>query len=356
MTRVSEMAEHWFGLCRKAPVLPVAQAGIGFLPASVCEGQPDGRAGGSGAIRRGIGSAISGMRILNRNRQLLGFTLLIGLVMAGTIVIQGALSYLNWILSYETGLRYFLSFIIEFATLFCLVILLAGLVMSIAQKREGAASFAEGLYGVKKFIPVILLWSGILALAGMLLSRVFFYPGGLFSSFGPVVISMLTQYPFPLDLNPSTFAEVPGYGGRSFLFWTYPYGLENALEFLVINLLLVIATLYVVPLVVLEQKSLREAVVGSFALMKRTWIEIITCTVLFSIIVYGVFLTYLLVQAAHGMATPPQLLYDRPTVLWLASGVIYYLILTATALVVATVGGIASLELFRHAALQEAAE
>ena len=62
-----------------------------------------------------------------------------------------------------------LNFIIEFFTLFFLVFLLAGLVMSVSSKKSGHVSFFEGLTGAKKYINAIVLWSVVLALAGMLL-------------------------------------------------------------------------------------------------------------------------------------------------------------------------------------------
>ena len=70
---------------------------------------------------------------------------------------------------------YGLDFFIEFATLFCLVFLLAGLVLSISSKKDGSASFFEGLAGAKKYLKAIFLWSVVLALAGMLLFRIYFY-------------------------------------------------------------------------------------------------------------------------------------------------------------------------------------
>jgi hypothetical protein len=226
MIRVSEIAEHWFGLCRKPPVVPTSQEDMVNLPESVHVGIPEGGGGGSGAIRRGIGTALSGMRTLNRNRQLLWFTFLAGLVLAGNIICQGALWCINWIMGGFVWLV--LGFFIEVATLFCLVFLLAGLVRSISSGKKGHASFFAGLAGAKKYKIAIFLWSFVLAFAGMLLSRIFFYPGGIFWPFSSYLLNPLIQYPFTLNLNPSTFAEIPGYGGRSPLFWTYPYGFENA--------------------------------------------------------------------------------------------------------------------------------
>ena len=346
MTRVSEITEHWFGLCRKPPVVRTFQADTGIPPESAHEGLPDGGGGGSGMIRRGIGAALSGMRTVNRNRQLLWFALLAGLVLAGNTIGQGALCYIDWIMSDEIVLRLVLRFLIEFATLFCLVFLLAGLVLSISSKKESSASFFVELAGAKKYLKAIFLWSFVLALAGMLLDRIFFYPDGFFWPFSSFLLSPLLQFPFTLNLNPSTFAEIPGYGGRSWLFWTYPYGFMDALTFSAINLLLFILTAFVVPFIVLEQKTIRAAVVGSFAMMKKTWIEVAACAVFLGVVVFCVFLTYLLVQAAHVMVTPPNLLYARPTDTWIALGLLYYLALFSVAFVVATVGGIAALDLY----------
>ncbi|WP_321508453.1 DUF6159 family protein [uncultured Methanoregula sp.] len=346
MRLIFGIADQWLGLCRKPPVVHALQSGIGTPPVYAHEGLPDGGAGGS-TIRRGIGSALSGMRTLNRNRQLLWFTLLAGLVLAGNIICQGALWYINWSIGGLVGPV--LEFFIELATLFCFVFLLAGLVLSISSRKEGHASFFEGLTGAKKYTTAIIAWSFVLALAGMLLYRIFFYPGGFFWPLSSYLTIPLLQFPFTLNLNPSTFAEIPGYGGRSLLFWTYPYGFENALTFSAINLLLLLLTAFVVPLIVLEHRTLREAVVGSFSLMKKTWVEVATCALLLGIIVSGVFLTYLLVQAAHGMVTPPELLYAIPTGPWIALGILYYLALFSIAFVMATVGGIAALDLYRYA-------
>ncbi|MDO9326785.1 MAG: DUF6159 family protein [Methanoregula sp.] len=348
MARVSQIVEHWFGLCRKPPVVHASQIGIVDLREHAHEGLPDG-GGGGGTIRRGIGAALSGTKTLIHNPQLLWFALLAGLVLAGNTIGQGALCYIDWIMSDQIVLRLVLRFLIEFATLFCLVFLLAGLVLSISSKKEGPASFFVELAGAKKYLKAIFLWSFVLALAGMLLYRIFLYPGGFFWPLSSFLLSPLMEFPFTMNLNPSTFAEIPGYGGRSLLFWTYPYGFEDALTFSSINLLLFILTTFVVPFIVLEQKTLREAVVGSFAMMKKTWVEVAACAVFLGVVVSGVFLTYLLIQAAHGMVTPPELLYAIPTDTWIAVGLLYYLALFSVAFVMATVGGIAALDLYTYA-------
>jgi hypothetical protein len=358
MIRVSEIAEQWFGLCRKPPVFHAMQADRVNLSESVHEGLPDGGGGGSGAIHRGIGAAFSGVRTLNRNRQLLWFTLLAGLVLAVNTISQGALFYIGGHI--DIIVSNVLDFLLEFATLFCLLSLLAGLVLSIPPNKEGSASFFEGLAGAKKYSKAIFLWSVVLALAGVLFFRIWsHFPICQDSScswinfFGPtILLGILEQFPFNLTLDPYIFTEVPGYGGRSLLLWIYPMGFMWALIYAAINLLLFILTPFVVPFIVLEQKTPGEAVVGSFTMMKKIWVEIASCAAILGVVVSGVFLTYLLIQAAHGqyndpwMAWPPGMVTSRPTDTWIALGLLYYLALFSVAFVAATVGGIAALDLY----------
>ena len=238
MTRVSEITEHWFGLCRKAPVFHTLQTGIGYpVQTRLRRAAWTAGGGGSGSIRRGIGAALSGMRTLNRNRQLLWFTLLAGLVLAGNIIAQGALGYITWTMAPYIGETEWvvLNFIIEFATLFCLVFLLAGLVLSISSKKEGHASFFEGLTGAKKYIKAIVVWSVVLALAGMLLFSIYFYspdwlprnhlfPQILGTLFGSI-LNPLVEFPFNPTLTPYTFFDPSRVGGIALTSWIYPFGI-----------------------------------------------------------------------------------------------------------------------------------
>jgi len=355
MIRLSETAGHWFGLCRKPPLVHASQVVIVNLPEPAHEGRPDGGAGGPGTIRLGIGAALSGMRTLNRNRQLLWFTLLTGLLLTGNTIGQAAFWYFEYNLHMQLDWIIW-QFFIELATLFCLVFLLAGLFLSIPSKKDGPASFFAGLAGAKKYSKAIILWSLVLALAGMLLVSIYDYSPGwsalflnIFGPFDSFLFGTLSHFPFNLSRLPPTdiFTEIPGYGGRSVLLWFYP-GFRVALIFSAINLLLLILTPFVIPLIVLGQKTLGKAVAGSFAMMRKTWFEVAVCAVFLGVIVSGVFLTYLLVQAAHGMVTPLATYY-RPTDTWIALGLLYNLALVTFAFVVATVGGIAALDLYTYA-------
>jgi hypothetical protein len=357
MTGMSETAEHRFGLCRKPPAVHALQTGFGILPESACERLPDSGGGGSGTIRRGIGAALSGMRTLNRNRQLLWFTLLAGLVLAGNAISQGALGYITWTMLQGETEWVVLNFIIEFSTLFCLVFLLTGLVLSISSKKEGYASFFEGLSGAKKYIKAIFVWSVVLALAGMLLFSIYFYsPDWLprnhlfLTILGSLYgwINLLVEFPFNPTLT-NIFSDPSRYGGLSPTFWIYPSGIIQALTFSAINLFLFILTPFVVPLIVLGKKTPGEAVVGSFTLMKKNCGEAAACALFLGVVACGVFLTYLLVQAASGMVTPDGVVTIRPENTWIALALVYDGALFCFAMVMATLGGIAALELYTSA-------
>jgi len=298
------------------------------------------------------------MRTLNRNRQLLWFGLLAGLVLAGNAVGEGASWYINRTLQPDIIVLYVQDFLLGFATIFCLVFLLAGLILSLSSKREGPASFSEGLARAKKYWKPLFLWSVILALAAILLFRIWV---GLFTGlppdfrflymFGPsnFVISTITQFPFNWTLDWAMFTEIPGYGGRSLLLLIYPLGFMWTMNFLAITLLMFVLTPFVVPLIVLEQKTLREAVMGSFALMRKIGSEIVTCAVFLGVLIFGMFLTHLLVQAASGIVDPYRTVTFHPPDTWIALALLYNLALVTVAFVAATVGGIAVRDLYTSA-------
>jgi len=357
MTTISETLEQWLGLCRKPPSVRTMQADFVHLPGAAHEGFPDGGGSGSGTIRRGIGAAFSSMRTLNRNRQLLWFGLFAGLVLAGNAVAEGAFWYVNRTLQPDIIGSYVQDFILGFLTIFCLVFLLAGLIVSLTSKNERAASFFDGLAGVKKFWKPLLLWSIFLALAGILLFRIWIelftwlpleFP--LLHLFGPYqfVTSTITQFPFNWTLDWNMVTEIPGYGGRSLLLLIYPFGFMRTANFIVVSLFLFILTPFVVPLIVLERKTLQEAVAGSFALMRKIGAEAVTCAAFLGIVIFGVFLTHLIVQAVSGIADPYNTVMFHPTVAWITLAVLYNLALVAFSLVIATVGGIAVLEMYRE--------
>jgi hypothetical protein len=358
MIRVSEIAEHWLGLCRKPPLVRASQIGIVDLRKHAHEGLPDGGGGGSGTIRRGIAAALSGTKTLIHNPQLLWFTLLAGLVLAGNTLAQGAFRYIGRILQPDIIVRYGMDFLLGFATLFCLVFLLAGLFMSIPSKKDGSASFFEGLCRPKKYLQAIFLWSLVLAIAAMLIERIYVYLaiiwfphelGFLYTIGDGFFTGTITRFPFNWTLDWSMLTEIPGYGGRSLLLWIYPFGFLETLHFSEITLLLFVLTPFVIPLIVLEQKTLKEAAVGSFAMMKKIGADVAACVLFLGVIVSVMFHTHLLIQAASGIISPYETVTFHPPDTWIALGLLYNLALFSIVFVVATVGGIASLDLYTSA-------
>jgi hypothetical protein len=457
MTRVSEIAEHWFGLCRKPPVFHTTQIGIDNQHDPALVGSPGGGAGGPGTIRRGIGAALSGTKMLIHNRQLLWFSLLVGLVLAvnslarywlivfpsssegrfffdpdsvrvlpplvltwvivfatvfclafllaglvlsisskkdspvsylqglkrakkylipftsGSVVmalagiqlfvhpfmVQGELFVRNprWLIFVDPeSVRLLISlvqtFVIEFATVFCLVFLLAGLIMSVSPKEGGPVLFFQGLTKAKKYVSPLTGWSVVVALAGTLL-----FTAGKYSNLvSPFIwqspISVLNQFPFNFILN--YLIPLPNlWGGLGI-------ALVDTLILSAINILLFVLTLFVVPQLVFERKNLKGAVLGSFILIKKILGEVAACVLGLGAIIFAASLMFLLfrfsgVDQVWWDAGQMYTSYSPPSDVWAAAGLLYVFALSALVLVVATVGGIAALDLYTYAKTRESA-
>lgn len=147
-------------------------------------------------VAGGIGSTILGLKALNRNRQLLWFTLLAGLVLAGNAIGHASPHYLPQVWTMQSSnvvlpdyiVSYILNFLIAFATQVCLWILLMDLVLNIFSKKDRAISLFEGLTCVKKYLKAIFLRSVVLAFAGMLLDRITYdFLSGCCRNFGSLI-------------------------------------------------------------------------------------------------------------------------------------------------------------------------
>lgn len=355
MQLLSSITEYWFGLCRKPPVIQAVQITLGSVPEPALQGEPGGGGGIPGRIRCGIGAALTGMKTLNENRQLLWFTLLAGLLFAGNAILQAAFWYLSYNMHAELDWIAW-KFGIELATVFCLVFLLAGLVLTLSRRKEKRASFFAGLVEAKHHVKAIVFWSLVLAIAGMLLDWMFFsYPSllwwprelwiyNIFGNFETFLRVTLSQFPFNPMLRFDLFTEIPGYGGRSLFLWIYP-GLMDTLTFSAINLVLCTLTLVFLPGILLGQSTVKRAFGESFALGKKIWVDVAACIGFLGILVGGVFLSYLLLGAAYWMFAPHEILTYQPSVPWILVAFLYDLALCIAVFVAATVGGIAVLNL-----------
>ncbi|MEI7858141.1 MAG: hypothetical protein WCH85_11675 [Methanomicrobiales archaeon] len=138
-------------------------------PVTVTPLEPDGGAGGTGRISRGIGFAKGSIRTLIRERQLLWFSFLTGLVMAimfvANYVLQRLSSYPFDAIDLPRWL--ILTFAIELFTVFCLTILLAGLILSLSPgETSRPRSYREGVSRAKQYLRPLAEWSVIIALCG----------------------------------------------------------------------------------------------------------------------------------------------------------------------------------------------
>jgi hypothetical protein len=459
MTRVSELAEHWFGLCRRAPGVRATHSKCEDSSETTLEGNPDGGAGGPGTIRRGIGAAQYGAKTLIHNRQLLWFTLMVGVVLAGHLIaqaglivfpsssdcrfffdpettrllpsliltfaagfltvfcigfllsglvlsipskengqivsiqgltrakkylvpltagsvvvslsgiqlfvhpsiVQGVLFVRNprWILFVDpTTASFFTSFFliiaIEFLTVFCLIFLVTGLTLSLSSKNGGTVSFLQGLVKAKEFVKPLAMWSMVVAFAGSLLFTAGEYSYLLSSAIWQSMFGVLNQFPFNYALNYMIPPDLRIASLPPVMEWGLSIALVNTLILSAINVLLFVLTMFVVPLLVLDRRSMKDAVLGSFTLMKRIWGEVATCFLGLGLVVFAASLMVLLfrfsgVDQVWWDAGRMYISYSPPTEAWAAAGILYILVLISLALIIATIGGIAALDLYTSA-------
>jgi hypothetical protein len=468
MTSVSEIAEQWFGLCRKPPVIYAWQAVIVNQPGATHEGLPDGGGGGPDTIRRGIGAALSGTKTLIHNPQLLWFSLLVGLVLvvhliaraglyvmpewlffndtedllpslvltflAGLLIVfclvfllaghilslssmkdstvsffQGLMMAKKYLIPLTGGsavaaltgillfvqpfidkgelfvrnpqwllfvdLHYgglpsllFKTFAIEFLTVFCLVFFLAGLILSISSKEDGTVSFFQGLKHAKQYLMPLTGWSVVVALAGTLIyvfGRYHYLPAwiqpfnivsALEGTLSIFLFYVHYTFPFNILLSPTLYLPdlPPKFGGDG---WLITWVLENTLILSAITAFLLVITLFVVPLIVLEGRSPKDAVLGSFNLMKKIWGEVAVCVLGLGMVVLAAWLAFLffrfsVVDIVWGIAGPMYVSFTYHSDAWIAAGFLYILALSGFVFVVATIGGIATLDLYTSAKIR----
>jgi hypothetical protein len=301
--------------------------------------QPEGGTGGSGKINRGISLALSGTKTLVRNTQLLWFSLLTGLVMAFMFITQYGLHLLGTYPYYAIDFPRWLvlTFAIELVSVFCLTVLLAGLVLNISPGEGKPVSFREGLSRTKGYLRPLANWSVIVAL----LATAIYVPLNYFGYSPFTLYPVLDQFPFNFILFPEVYSTGP-IGGT--------YAILSAVTSTVvvsgINIVLLTLTLFVVPLLVLENMRLPDAVAGSVIMMKNVWGELSACFLILILVVSAAAMTSLLFRIIYRVVAPDMLLFWYPGDTWIAAAVLYLLILCGLAFVVSTIAGIAAVNLY----------
>jgi hypothetical protein len=339
----NEIVKRYMGWCPNTPTMRTASTILTTPPVTLHPLEPDGGPGRSGQIGRGINIAEVSIKILNGNKQLLWFSLLTGLVSAFMFTAQYGLRLLGTYpydaIDFPRGVV--LTFAIDLAGVFCCTVLLAGLLMSLSSGGPGrSVSFREGLSRTKRYLVPLLVLSLIIAFVGTTI----YIPLSNFQLIPFTLYPVLDQFPFNFILLPEFYSTGP-IGGT--------YAMLTAVTFTIlaagINIVLFILTLFVVPLLVLENKRLPEAVSGSFSLMKNVWGEIIVCFLLFGLVLAGVSLTSLLFRVVYGFVAPHMLLFWYPGGAWIAGAALYMLVWYILTVIISTVGGISLFGLYTYA-------
>jgi hypothetical protein len=348
LARLGEIVHQWMGWCPNAPVLRTASTVLSTPPVTVNPLEPDGGAGGSGRIRRGIQFAAGSIQTLVRNKQLLWFSLLTGLVMLFMIAAFFSLmvygTYPYPAIAYPLWLA--LVFSIEAITVFCLYFLLAGMVLSVsAGSSDGMVSFRKGLSDARSNVRSIAGWSVGLALLGTaLLAIELQYADYLLLT----ISSMIGQFPFYFVLRP----EVLGPGPIPSV--VNPLSAATfTIAAMIINVVFFILTLFVVPVLVLENKRLPDAVAESFSLIKKVWGEIVASFLVFGLIVIGISLSSLIFRVAYGVVTFDDLFSSYQFFWyqggWIASAALYILVWCAVTVICSTAVGVSLFGLYSYA-------
>jgi len=278
----SEAIRGWLGWCPNAGTIRTAPSVLAVsLPPSNPVQPAGGAASGPGRIRRGIGIATESIRTLIRERHLLWFSLLAGLVILFLVIAEGwnvthyhsILPSSIWIpLGASTLILFDLRlFLIEAICLSCFTLLLAGLVMyRNASGVKKALTIRHAFAGLNAHTGTLAILSIMLALVATVLFEIFSqsqFLGKIEFGISMVVFYLPYAYYFPNELLSAIFFSA---------------------RIMVINILLFLLALYVVPVIILENKRLLPTLAGSVRLMMKTWGELLGCILVFAIIVLAV--------------------------------------------------------------------
>jgi hypothetical protein len=275
MTRVSEVIRDWLGWCPNAPPMRTSPTVLLVVPETILAVQPDrsGPADSTGSrVRGGISIAVGSLKTMVRDRHMLWFSLFSGLLMIFLFALlywaRGNIYYDPFLIRILLG-----DFILWFdprlipilaLCLFCFTFLTSGLILyRNADRTDHPLSVREGFAGARTHTGPLAALSIAMAL------------------FGTILIAVITS-----DNLTNISIQLMGFLLPSP--WILPNRLEFSITFwlfgaiLFTNIILFLALLYVVPVIVLENKGLVPALAGSVTLIWKTWREMLGC-----LIVYG---------------------------------------------------------------------
>ncbi|WP_321506217.1 hypothetical protein [uncultured Methanoregula sp.] len=269
ITHLIKNIQHRFGWCPNTRMIKTAPVMLSTPPAFVLPSGQAGGAGGQGRIGRGIELVAGSIRTLTREKQLLWFSVLTGLVIAFMFLAQYTLhvlgSYPYEMISDPAWMV--LTYAIGLSGIFCFSFLLSGLVLNLSpEDPKKDQSIREGLSEAGKYLRPLLTWSAILAVAG---TGIYL----LFRSAGELTIdSLINRFPFGYIVEPEAYGTGPIAGGFHIM-----YAADATFMMMIITLFLFAITAFIVPALVLEKKSIPGAIGESARLIRKSWGEMLVC-------------------------------------------------------------------------------
>lgn len=315
MHQASKIAERWFGLCPKSPAMHTTSAVLISQPELVHPATPGGSGpvGRPGRIRDGISIAAASLKALVRDRQLLRFTFLPGLVMLFLVLAEGwshryidtafPIAVLIGDSSMYVDLQYLWVgipigdshvifnwgfFLIEMVCLSGFILILAGLLLYRSGNRKTPVTVREGLFMIRGSLGSLAALSVGMALFATVANELIF---------NNMLFAGIIQSIMELFWLPYAYYEPQNWTLGAIYYSAYFF----SLEMMIINFLLILAALYLVPAIVLEKKGLIPALAGSVTLLRRTWREMLGCLMVFGFIVLGVFAVGVLIGQSRAL-------------------------------------------------------
>lgn len=277
---IAEIFRQYLGWCPNTPAMRIAPAALAVPQVALNPAHPDGGGGdgGPGRIRRGIGIATGSIRTMVRDKRLFWFSFLAGIAILFLLVAEGwnvthhdyTLPSLIWIPFGDSALIVFdlRLFLIEGICLSCFTLLLAGMV--IYRNRACAG----------KHIRIRDAFAGINAHAGSLAALSF-------------VMALVATALFEMSAQSQFTGKIEFAISMAMFYLPYAYYVPNevfsalffSFRIMVVNILLFLLALYVIPVIVLENRGFPASLAGSVILMRKTWRELLGCILVFGAII-----------------------------------------------------------------------
>ena len=350
MTDYLPAHESLQGLCPKSPMMHASAAVLVGTPSLSHVSPPDGSGPTrpSRGLRQGISIATGSLRVLARDRHLLWFPYLAGLVILFLLIVEGwrathigsASPFLIGIpldspFLVNSGLVINMQvFLFETVVLSGLTLVLAGLVLHRAGTTgDERGTIRDSFSRINGHTGSLLALSIIMAIlaTGMdvVVSQTRFF-GGIVSGIFMTVFYLPYAYYFPDELFSTLFFST---------------------EIMFINSLLLLVALAVVPCIVLEKSGLVTAIAGAVTRVKAGWRELLGCLIVMGLIIAGIAAVALLIgqsplllnhdydfflQMSRGQVFMTAICYGFIAVCWVLLAVGY------------TAAGICVVDLFRE--------